>query len=224
MIVFIPGGQVIWSRWLRWCLEKLEHRQAAESSFCLLRHRRDRYSFYYIDIILVFPFCTLTMSVYSLQRNKKKVKVCLFLGNWGLILLANSFTCYQLINWARFHTTLRLFRPVSKWYLLVSRTGTGRTGPALGDSNSAGIFFLLMLRPYLYGLGYPRQRPSLPRQLYWAFIWEKGVLASRVKVDFPWLFIKLFNIQNSQISFFVWVFFIYSISVGFGAVYVAFEM
>ena len=36
---------------------------------------------------------------------------------------------------------------------------------------------------------------ALPRQLYQAFIWEKGVPASWVKVDSPWLLIKLFNIQ-----------------------------
>ena len=42
------------------------------------------------------------------------------------------------------------------------------------------------------------------------YIWEKGVPASRVKVDPPWLFIKLFNIQipryHSSFEFlsFIW--------------------
>ena len=56
------------------------------------------------------------------------------------------------------------------------------------------------LWPHLYGPEYPRQ-PSLPMQLYRAFIWEKGVPVSRVKVDLPWLFIKLFfkSFMNTKI-------------------------
>ena len=69
-----------------------------------------------------------------------------------------------------------------------------------------GFRVTIIIRPYLYGLGYPRQ-PFLPRQFYRAFISEKFVPVGRVKVNPALLPTTLIKYSNARLFVFLFSFF-----------------